>query len=65
MNLISKLFAQFTKVIPQDVDSSVNSRERDVVMRLSKGNVRLQFGMYETEQDLARKKASILEHKFI
>lgn len=65
MNIFSNVICQLTKRIPADADPSIESRERDIVMRLSKGNVRLQFGMYETEEDVAKKKASVLEHNFI
>lgn len=64
MNIFSNLICQFTKRIPADADPSIESRERDIVMRLSKGNVRLQYGMYATEKDVARKKALVLEHTF-
>jgi len=65
MKIFSNLLDKFTNKIPADIDSTADSRERDIVMRLSKGNVRLQFGMYETEEDVARKKASVLKHNFI
>lgn len=65
MNILSNLLGSLTNKIPADVDPTVESRERDIVMRLSKGNVRLQFGMYETEEDVARRKAIVLKHNFI
>jgi hypothetical protein len=65
MNIFRNLLGQVTQKIPADVDLTSDSRARDIVMRLSKGNVRLQFGMYETEDDIAKRKASILEHSFI
>lgn len=65
MNLFSRLLVKLTSEIPKDTDCTAGSRERNIVMRLSKGNVRLQQGMYETEVDVAHRKARILEHNFI
>lgn len=64
-NVLSKLMGRFTNKIITDIDTSSASRERNIVMRLSTGNVRLQFGMYKTEEDVARDKANILKHNFI
>ena len=62
---LSKMWAQLTCKIPPDVDATVETRDHEIVMRLSKGNVRLQLGMFKTEEDMARERVAILEHKFI
>lgn len=64
-NLFCKLLGRSSNKTLTDIDTSSVSRERDIVMRLSTGNVRLQFGMYKTEADVAHDKAKILKHNFI
>ncbi len=64
MNILDAVFSLRKSNIPADVDETAKAREHEIVMRLSKGNVRLQYGMYATEQEVARRKANILGYKF-
>lgn len=58
---LSTMWAQLTRKIPADSDTTTEARDREIVMRLSKGNVRLQLGLYKTEEDIAQEKTAVLK----